>query len=78
MVLYAWLRKDNWLLLIIIVTLLGNNYVTLDLVINLNIFTLKVGITGFVPYNSFSGDLTHVTLDSEIYQDWKGDKLLDT
>lgn len=69
MVLYSSLRKDNWLLLIIIVTLLGNNYVTLDLVINLNLFTLKVGINGFAPNNSFSGDITHVTLDSEIYQD---------
>lgn len=57
---------------------MGNKYVTLDLVINLNLFTLKVGITGFAHYNSFSGDITHVTLDSEIYQDWKGDKLLDT
>lgn len=56
---------------------MGNKYLTLDLVINLNLFTLKVGINGFAPNNSFSGDITHVTLDSEIYQDWKGDKLLD-
>lgn len=52
-----------------IITLLGNKFENLDLVINLNLFTLKVGITGFAPYNSFSGDITHVTLDSEIYQD---------
>lgn len=67
MVLYLLFRKDNWFLFIIIIILLGNKYVILDLVINLNLFILKVGIIGFVFYNLFFGDIIYVILDLEIY-----------
>lgn len=50
-----------------IIILLGNKFENLDLVINLNLFILKVGIIGFVFYNLFFGDIIYVILDLEIY-----------